>query len=119
MRDDRERLQDIVQAIRQILSKTGAGRALFEADEMVQVWALHHLQVVGEAARCLSPEFKQRYPDDTWSKAAGMRHILVHHYFEIDADQAWRVIELDLPALLARVTQILGTNLESSTSVQN
>jgi uncharacterized protein with HEPN domain len=107
VRDDRERLLDIRTAIENILAKTGCGRDAFDADEMLQVWVLHHLQIIGEAARCLSQEFRERYPDKVWAKAAGMRHILVHHYFEIDAEQAWKVVENDLSPLQARVTQIL------------
>jgi len=109
MRDDRARLEDMLHAIENILVKATAGKDAFEADEMLQVWALHHLQIVGEAARCLSAEFKQLHPDEVWSKAIGMRHILVHHYFEIDDDQVWRVVERDLPALREIVAQILET----------
>ncbi len=99
MRNDRERLADILHAIHRILEKTAEGRGGFDQDEMLQVWVLHHLQIVGEAARCLSEEFRQRHPDPVWAKAAGMRHILVHHYFEIDADQIWKVVERDLKPL--------------------
>ena len=108
MRDDRERLQDILTAIERIVEKTGAGRKAFDVDEMLQVWALHHPQIVGEAARCLSEEFRERYPERVWSMATGMRHILVHHDFEINADQVWRVIEHDLPVLRNKVSQILA-----------
>lgn len=108
MRDDRARLEDMLRAIESIFAKTTGGKAAFEADEMLQVWALHHLQIVGEAARCLSAEFKQVHPDEVWSKAIGMRHILVHHYFDIDGDQVWRVIEIDLPPLRARVLSLLS-----------
>lgn len=100
-------LQDILAAIERITEKNVGGREAFDADEMLQVWALHHLQIVEEAARCLSGEFRERYPDKVWSMAAGMRHILVHHYFEINADQVWKVIEHDLPALRNTVSQIL------------
>ena len=96
MRDDRERLADSLTAIDRILSKTTHGRNAFDADEMLQVWVLHHLQIVGEAARCLSEEFRGLHPDPVWSMAAGMRHMLVHHYFEIDASQIWNVVERDL-----------------------
>ena len=88
----RERLQHILKAIEQICAKTKAGREAFESDEMLQAWVLHHLQIVGEAARCLSTEFRKTQRDKVWSMAAGMRHILVHHYFEIDADQVWKVV---------------------------
>jgi len=108
VRNDRERLRDILKAIDHVLDKTTGGREAFNRDEMVQVWVLHHLQVIGEASRSLSEEFKRRQPDKAWSKAAGMRHILVHQYFEIDADQVWNVVERDLPALRAKVMQVLA-----------
>src|SRR5689334_5028856 len=111
MRDDRERLDDILTAIDRIFSKTFGGRTAFDADEMLQVWVLHHLQLLGEAARCLSEEFRQSHPDTVWSKAAGMRHILVHHYFEIDAEQVWRVVQHDLEPLRERVRAILASKV--------
>ncbi|MGH9618692.1 MAG: HepT-like ribonuclease domain-containing protein [Bryobacteraceae bacterium] len=109
MRDDLERLADISIAIDKILSKTAQDRSAFERDEMLQVWVLHHLQIVGEAARCLSEEFRRLHPNPVWSKAAGMRHILVHHYFEIDAAQVWKVVERDLQPLRELVRAILGS----------
>jgi len=75
---------------------------------MLQVWVVHHLQVIGEAARSLSKEFRQRHPDRVWAEAAGMRNILVHHYFEIDANEVWKVVDNDLRPLRDRVVQILG-----------
>lgn len=109
MRDDRERLLDMSKGIDRILSKTTQGRTIFDTDEMLQIWVLHYLQIVGEAARCLSEEFRRLHPDPVWSKAAGMRHILVHHYFEIDASQIWKVVEHDLRPLRERVLNILGS----------
>jgi len=81
MRDDPERLRDILKAIDQILTKTAGGKSVFDNDEMLQVWVIHHLQIIGEAARALSEEFRQQHPDEVWAKASGMRYILVHHYF--------------------------------------
>jgi uncharacterized protein with HEPN domain len=69
MRDDRERLNDIRTAIDQIVRKTGRDRAEFESNEMLQVWVLHHLQIIGEAARCLSEDFRKRHPDRAWANA--------------------------------------------------
>jgi len=109
VRDDRERLTDVLHAVNRILEKTSAGRSAFDKDEMTQVWVLHHLQIIGEAARTLSENFRGRYPDKVWSMAAGMRHILVHQYFEIDADEVWKVVENDLPALQDKVIAILKT----------
>lgn len=108
MRDDRERLADILRAIDQILSKTSRGREVFDRDEMLQVWVLHHLEIIGEASRCLTENFRQVHPDPVWVKATGLRNILVHHYFEINAEQVWKVVEQDLPALRDTVGRILS-----------
>jgi uncharacterized protein with HEPN domain len=77
VRDDLDPLRDIPQAIDNILGKTAGGRSAFDNDEMLRVWVLHHLQIIGEAARALSSEFRQRHPDKVWTKAAGMRNILM------------------------------------------
>ena len=57
MRDDHERVIDIIEAIERIEKITSKGKHVFYDDEMVQVWVIHHLQIIGEAVRALSPEF--------------------------------------------------------------
>jgi len=74
---------------------------------MLQVWVIHHLQIIGEAARSLSTEFRQGHADEVWAKAIGMRNILVHHYFEINVNRLWSVVEEDLPPLRERIDLLL------------
>ena len=50
MRDDRERLLDIQEAVERIERYTARGREAFEQDELIQTWVLYHLQIIGEAA---------------------------------------------------------------------
>jgi uncharacterized protein with HEPN domain len=107
MRSDAERLRDMLTSVDRILQKTRSARERFDHDEMLQVWVLHHLQIIGEAARSLTQEFRHRHSEKVWSQAAGLRHILVHHYFEIDAEQVWKVVERDLPVLRDTVIRIL------------
>jgi uncharacterized protein with HEPN domain len=71
MRDDRDRLIDILNAIDRILEKAPSERALFDRDEMLQVWVLHHLQVIGEAARALSDEFEPAIRTKSGRKPSG------------------------------------------------
>lgn len=99
MRDDRERLLDILEAIERIEKYTARGRAIFDEDELIQTWVLHHLQIIGEAVRALSPETTSNADEIEWSRIVGMRNILVHNYFSIDADIVWAVIENDLQLL--------------------
>ncbi len=50
MRDPKERLRDILEAIARIERYASRGREAFEKEEMIQVWVVHHLQIIGEAA---------------------------------------------------------------------
>lgn len=104
---DRDWLSDILNAIDRILARTSAGWASFDTDEMLQVWVLYHLQILGEAARRLSAEFRA-HPDNVWGQAVGLRNILAHHYFEIDKREIWRVVEHDLGSLRAKVAGLLS-----------
>ena len=64
-----------------------------------------------KACRGLSEEFRRLHPDDVWADAAGFRNIVVHHYFGIDDEAVWSVVERDLPALKLRVNQALARRL--------
>jgi uncharacterized protein with HEPN domain len=50
VRSDRERLLDILEAIEKIEERKAAQKSDFDADELLQVWVVHYLQIVGEAA---------------------------------------------------------------------
>ena len=108
MRDDRERLLDIQEAIERIEKYASQGREMFDRDELIQTWILHHLQILCEAARAISSDFKQQHPYIAWTQIAGMRNILVHQYFGIDANIAWSVVERDLPVLKQQLAGLLS-----------
>jgi uncharacterized protein with HEPN domain len=107
MRDDRERLQDILEAIELIEKYAAQGRTAFEENELIQTWFLQHLQIIGEASRALSATLREGHPEVSWAKIIGMRNILVHHYFEIDLPVVWNSVELELPVLKRQVTAII------------
>jgi len=109
VRDPRERLRDVLEAIERIDRHAARGRDAFEGDELIQSWFVRHLQIIGEAARTLPEDVKDRAPDVPWSKIVGMRHILVHDYFEIDADAVWEAIERDIPELKGHIEELLAT----------
>ena len=93
MRNDPDRLLDIREAIERVYRHTAAGRAAFAADELVQTWVVHHLEIIGEAVRALSDEFRTRYPEVPWREIVRMRNVLVHTYFSIDLERVWSVVE--------------------------
>ncbi len=109
MRREVLRLNDILQAIDQIQKYAAQGEEAFRQDELIQVWCIHHLQLIGEAARALPTEFRERFDGVPWRNIIGMRHILVHQYFGIDADVVWDVVENEMTHLRAEVEQALDT----------
>ncbi len=109
MRDGNERLLDILEAIEEIERYAVRGRAAFFQDELVQVWMVHHLQVIGEAAARLPPELRSASPGVPWKQVIGLRNVLVHAYFRVDPDEIWVVVDRDIPALREEVVALLST----------
>ena len=107
MRDDRVYLLDILEAIERIEKYTDQGREAFEADELIQTWVVHHIQIIGEATRKLSQGLRTHHSEVPWTQIMAMRNILVHDYFRIDLDEVWLVIEGDISVLKERVEAIL------------
>jgi len=107
VRDDRARLSDIAEALEKIDRYTRRGKDSFLADELVQVWVIHHLQMIGEAANGITAAIRERSPDVPWGEIIGLRNILVHHYFAINAQEIWAVVERDLPPLRPAIQRIL------------
>jgi uncharacterized protein with HEPN domain len=81
VRDPRERLRDIIEAIDAIGRYTHEGRRRFDDDELVRSWVLQHLQIIGEAAARLPDEVRGRAPEIPWVQVIATRNVLVHGYF--------------------------------------
>ena len=108
MRDLRNRLEDILEAITQIEAEKANGKETFENSQLVQVWMVHHLMIIGEAVRSIDPAVRAKYPSVPWRQIAGMRNILVHDYFRINKDIVWETVETHVPPLKTQVELILS-----------
>lgn len=107
MRGDNLYLQDVLDAIGKIEAHSGRGRADFDADQFLQVWMVHHIQIIGEAVQRVSQPLRAKHPEVPWAEIAAMRNILVHGYFQIDLDEVWSVVEKDVPVLKPKIEAIL------------
>jgi uncharacterized protein with HEPN domain len=107
VRDPKERLRDILEAIAAIERHLDRGRTAFEQDELLQGWFVRNLQIIGEAARALPDDVRALAPDIDWPKIIGMRNVLVHGYFDIDTDIVWNAASRDALALKPRIEELL------------
>jgi len=99
---DEALLLDMLLAARKVSRYTqGFDAEQFDRDEIVQDAVMRHIQIIGEAARKISPEFQATHPEIPWSVIIGMRNRLVHEYFRIIRERVWQVVETDVPKLIA------------------
>jgi uncharacterized protein with HEPN domain len=85
---------------RAISALKGKDRGDYDADDILRMGLAHLVQVIGEAARKVSPQFQSDHPEIPWRQIIGMRHRIVHDYMRVDEDVLWKVVSEDLPALL-------------------
>lgn len=80
-------------------------------EDKVLVKALERsIEIIGEASKKIDDEFKKRYPHIEWKKMAGTRDHLIHHYFGVDYDILWDIIENKIPELHHFIKEILDEN---------
>jgi uncharacterized protein with HEPN domain len=104
---------DFLEEIRDYLVKAQAfviGMSFndFLADEKTCLAVSHALQIVGEAAKKLPPELRERYPDLPWRDITGMRDKLVHDYRKVDLRIVWETVTEEAPALEAEIRSLLA-----------
>jgi uncharacterized protein with HEPN domain len=106
--DDRDRFEHLLRAARDAVQyRIGRSRADLDVDSMLLRALTHCVQEIGEAGARVTDAGRLRAASVPWPKLVGMRHILVHAYYDIDADAVWRVVEEHLPELIAQLENAL------------
>jgi uncharacterized protein with HEPN domain len=108
VRDDRERLADVLAAIGRIRRYAQDDRTRFDTDELLQNAVLHWIEIIGEAARGVSDKVRDAHPEVPWRVITDMRNRVSHGYFDIDLDVVWNTVTRDLPELQESVIRILA-----------
>jgi uncharacterized protein with HEPN domain len=76
---------------------------------MIQDAVIRNLEVIGEAVRNLSPEFRRQHPELPWRSISALRNVLIHEYFGVDLEIVWRIVQRRLPALKRHIEAFLDS----------
>jgi len=109
--EDIVRLRHMLDAARKAVEFTeGYGRTDLDKDEKLALSLVRLLEILGEAAKNVSEQCRQKYPAIPWRQIAGTRDRLIHGYFDVDFDVVWKIITVDLPALVIQLEKVLYGN---------
>lgn len=68
--------------------------------------AMRRLEIIGEAVRNLSEEFRMKHKEIPWNKAMATRNILIHHYFGVDLETVWDTVTISIPEFKKQVQEL-------------
>lgn len=98
---------DILNSIDEIEEFTvGMSFEGFVKDKKTVNAVIRSLEVLGEAAKKIPSDMRERYPQIPWTRMAGMRDKLIHEYFGVDLEIVWTVIKEELPPLRPKIKQM-------------
>lgn len=79
----------------------------FYSNAQIQDAIVRRLEIIGEAAKNVDDDFRNKYPQIPWKKISGMRDIIAHEYFGVKIERVWEVVKKDLPHLKQEMVLIV------------
>ena len=107
-RDYKVYLEDILEAIRKIEQFTASfSSKAFAEDAKTFDAVIRNLEIIGEAVKNVPESVRAKHPQVEWKKIAGLRDMLIHEYFGVDADIVWDVVQNKLPPFKNQIAPLL------------
>jgi len=110
VKDDRLYLHHILERCQRIARFISAGREKFLAAEELQDAIIRNIEVIGEAAKRVSPESRARLAPLDWKRICGMRDVLIHDYIGVDLEEVWNAASNRIPELQAMLEPFLSSD---------
>jgi uncharacterized protein with HEPN domain len=107
MSRDQVYLQHILDAIQKIEVYTAVGQGEFFASTHWQDGVIRQLEIIGEAAKRLSEDLRERYSDVPWRRICGLRDVLIHNYMGVDLNAVWEITQTRIPVLKRDIEMII------------
>lgn len=106
-RDDLVFIKHILESIEAIEEfSAGISKEEIASNRMRQSAIVRELEVIGEAVKNISEKLKNKHPGIKWKAIAGTRDKMIHHYFGVDLNVVWEIIEKDIPLLKKQILEI-------------
>lgn len=117
-RGDLEYAKDVKEAIRRIEAYTKRlSYQKFLKNIKTQDAVVRNLEIIGEAVKNISTNFKNKHKYVAWKNIAGMRDKLIHEYFGVNWSIVWDVVKHKLPELKSQLESIFHDIKESQSQV--
>jgi uncharacterized protein with HEPN domain len=108
-KDDLIRLRHMLDAAREAVEfARNSRRKDLDGDRKLTLALVKDVEIIGEAAYQISEDTRRTLPEIPWEDIVGMRHRLVHVYFDINLDILWKTVQEDLPPLVRILSEKLG-----------
>lgn len=110
-RSDFKYVWDMLEAAKVVTALTTTKTlAEYEADIALRYAVERGVEIIGEAARGVSDEFREKHHNIPWSAIIATRHIIAHEYGDLQHDKLWRIATSHIPSLMAQLEAIIATN---------
>ena len=101
-------LRDIEEACRKILEfSEELSFEDFAAREMPYYSLVRLLEIIGEAVKSIPEDVRSRYPEVQWRQIARARDVMAHHYFGLEDETLWEMVQVHVPLLLGQIRPII------------
>ena len=107
---DEVRLRHMLDAMRDAVGfATERQRDALDTDRMLTLSLVKCIEIIGEAAGRISNEVRSHHPQIPWRNITGMRHHLIHAYYDVNLDIVWQTVTEDLPPLITSLENIFAS----------